>query len=186
MDWRHMRELLAASRGVFTEFKNLCVWNKSQGSNGSFYRSKHELVFVFKVGTAQHINNFGLGGDGRYRTNVWDYAGANGFSSQSRNDDLAMHPTVKPVAMVKDAILDCSNRGDLVLDCYAGSGTTLVAAHKAGRIARLIEYDPLYCDVIIRRFEKLTGHQAVLVATGESFEDVEELRGSEAMLGEAA
>lgn len=175
MDWRHMGELLAAGRAVFSELKNLCVWNKSLGSNGTFYRSKHELVFVFKAGTAQHINNFGLGADGRYRTNVWDYAGANGFNA-SRGDDLAMHPTVKPVAMIKDALLDCSNRGDIVLDCYAGSGSTLVAAHKAGRIARLIEYDPRYCDVIIQRYEKLTGKQAILALTGQTAEEVAEER----------
>lgn len=176
MDWRHMGELLAAGEAAFTELKNLCVWNKTQASNGTFYRSKFELVFVFKQGTGAHVNNFGLGGNGRYRTNVWDYAGANGFSSQSRNDDLAMHPTVKPVAMVKDAILDCSNRGDLVLDCFAGSGTLLTAAHKSGRTARLIEYDPRYCDVIVQRYEKLTGKLAVLEATGQTSEDVAEER----------
>lgn len=164
MDWRHMEELLVAGRRVFSALKNLCVWNKSLGSNGTFYRSKHELVFVFKVGTAPHINNFGLGAGGRYRTNVWDYAGANGFGA-NREDDLAMHPTVKPVELVKDAILDCSKRGDIILDCFAGSGTVLAAAHKVGRTARLIEYDPRYCDVIIQRFERLTGQQAVLVAT---------------------
>jgi DNA modification methylase len=161
MDWRHMDELLVAGRRVFSALKNLCVWNKSLGSNGTFYRSKHELVFVFKVGTAPHINNFGLGAGGRYRTNVWDYAGANGFGA-NREDDLAMHPTVKPVELVKDAILDCSKRGDIILDCFAGSGTVLAAAHKVGRTARLIEYDPRYCDVIIQRFERLTGQQAVL------------------------
>ncbi|CAN1538410.1 putative methylase [Sphingomonadaceae bacterium] len=160
MDWRHMDGLLVAGRRVFSALKNLCVWNKSLGSNGTFYRSKHELVFVFKVGNAPHINNFGLGANGRYRTNVWDYAGANGFGA-NREDDLAMHPTVKPVELVKDAILDCSKRGDIILDCFAGSGTVLAAAHKVGRIARLIEYDPRYCDVIIQRFERLTGQQAV-------------------------
>jgi DNA modification methylase len=185
MDWRHMGELLEAGRGVFAELKNLCVWNKSQGGMGSFYRSKHELVFVFKVGTAEHINTFGLGDTGRYRTNVWDYAGINSMSA-TRMEELAMHPTVKPVAMIKDAILDCSHRGHIVLDCFAGSGSTLVAAHKSGRLARLIEYDPLYCDVIIRRFEKLTGKQATLEATGHSFEDTQELREAEAQIGEAA
>ena len=185
MDWRHMSELLEAGRRIFTELKNLCVWNKNQGGMGSFYRSKHELVFVFKVGTAEHINTFGLGDTGRYRTNVWDYAGINSMSA-TRMDELAMHPTVKPVAMIKDAILDCSHRGHIVLDCFAGSGSTLVAAHKSGRTARLIEYDPLYCDVIIRRFEKLTGKQATLEATGHSFEDTKELREAESQIGEAA
>lgn len=186
MDWRHMGEMLVAGRAAFTELKNLCVWNKTQASNGTFYRSKHELVFVFKAGEGAHVNNFGLGADGRYRTNVWDYAGANGFSSTSRQDDLAMHPTVKPVAMVKDAILDCSNRGDIVLDCFAGSGSVMAAAQKSGRRARLIEIDPLYCDVIIRRFEKLTGKLAILAGSNDTFEDVEELRAAAADLGEAA
>ena len=185
MDWRHMGELLEAGRHVFAEMKNLCVWNKPAGGLGSCYRSKHELVFMFKVGTAEHVNTFGLGGDGRYRTNVWDYAG-NSSINATRMEELAMHPTVKPVAMIKDAILDCSHRGHIVLDCFAGSGSTLVAAHKVGRVARLIEYDPLYCDVIIRRFEKLTGKQAILEATGHSFEDTQDLREAEAQIGEAA
>ena len=185
MDWRHMGELLEAGRHVFAEMKNLCVWNKPVGGMGSCYRSKHELVFMFKVGTAEHVNTFGLGGDGRYRTNVWDYAG-NSSINATRMEELSMHPTVKPVAMVKDAILDCSHRGHIVLDCFAGSGSTLVAAHKVGRVARLIEYDPLYCDVIIRRFEKLTGKQAILKDTGHSFEDMQELREAEAQIGERA
>lgn len=183
MDWRHMGELLEAGRHVFAEMKNLCVWNKPVGGLGSCYRSKHELVFMFKVGTAEHVNTFGLGGDGRYRTNVWDYAGNNSINA-TRMEELSMHPTVKPVAMIKDAILDCSHRGHIVLDCFAGSGSTLVAAHKVGRVARLIEYDPLYCDVIIRRFEKLTGKQAILKDTGHSFEDMQELREAEAQIGE--
>lgn len=185
MDWRHMGELLEAGRQVFSEMKNLCVWNKHAGGMGSCYRSKHELIFMFKVGTAEHMNTFGLGESGRYRTNVWDYAGISSMSA-ARMEELAMHPTVKPVAMIKDAILDCSHRGHIVLDCFAGSGSTLVAAQKSGRIARLIEYDPHYCDVIIRRFEKLTGKQAVLEATGHSFEDMQELREAEAQIGEAA
>jgi DNA modification methylase len=175
MDWRHMGELLVAGRGVFSELKNVCVWNKQLGSNGTFYRSKYELVFVFKVGSAPHINNFGLGAGGRYRTNVWDYAGANGFGA-NREDDLAMHPTVKPVELVKDAIIDCSKRGDIILDCFAGSGSVLAAAHKVGRIARLIEYDPRYCDVIIQRFEKLTGQPAILIGSGQTSEEVAEER----------
>ena len=185
MDWRHMGELLEAGRHVFAEMKNLCVWNKPVGGMGSCYRSKHELVFMFKVGTAEHVNTFGLGGDGRYRTNVWDYAG-NSSINATRMEELSMHPTVKPVAMIKDAILDCSHRGHIVLDCFAGSGSTLVAAHKVGRVARLIEYDPLYCDVIIRRFEKLTGKQAILKDTGHSFEDMQELREAETQIGERA
>jgi DNA modification methylase len=173
MDWRHMGEMLAAGKSAFTEFKNLIVWNKSNGGMGAFYRSKHELIFVFKKGDAPHTNSFGLGDTGRYRTNVWDYAGISTISA-SRHDELAMHPTVKPVAMVADAIKDCSRRGEIILDCFAGSGSTLVAAEKTGRRARLIEYDPLYCDVIIRRWKMFTGKQAVLERTGERFEQVEE------------
>lgn len=175
MDWRHMGELLAAGEAVFTELKNVCVWNKSNGGMGTFYRSKHELVFAFKVGGAPHTNTFGLGDEGRYRTNVWDYAGVNTMKA-GRMDELAMHPTVKPVALVADAILDVTKRGALVLDPFGGSGTTLIAAEKTGRTARLIEFDPLYCDVIIRRFEAFTGKRATLVATGETFEDVEQVR----------
>ncbi len=151
-----MVELLAVGREVFSELKNLCVWNKTNGGMGSFYRSKHELVFVFKVGSAPHLNNFGLGETGRYRTNVWDYAGVNTLG-KDRLEDLAMHPTVKPVALVADAIRDVTKRGDLVLDPFGGSGTTLIAAERTGRTARLIEYEPMYCDVILRRYENLSG-----------------------------
>lgn len=140
---------------------------------GTFYRSQHELVLVWKVGTAPHTNTFGLGDKGRYRTNVWGYAGVNSFRA-GRDEELALHPTVKPVALVADAIRDCSHRGELVLDVFGGSGTTLIAAEKIGRCARLLELDPAYCDVIIRRWEKLTGKQAVLAATGEPFETVME------------
>ena len=175
MDWRHMGELLAAGNAVFTELKNLVVWNKSNGGMGAFYRSKHELIFVFKQGTAEHTNSFGLGETGRYRTNVWDYAGISSISG-SRSEELAMHPTVKPVALIADAIRDCSRRGEVVLDCFGGSGSTLIAAEKTGRAARLIEYDSLYCDTIVRRWEKLTGKRATLAVTGETFEDVTEQR----------
>ncbi|MEP4034045.1 DNA methyltransferase [Roseibium polysiphoniae] len=171
MDWRHMREVLNAGHAVFDELKNLCVWNKTNGGMGSFYRSKHELVFIFKKGTAPHINTFGLGDTGRYRTNVWDYPGISSLGA-SRNDDLAMHPTVKPVALIADAIRDCSKRGDIVLDVFGGSGSTLIAADQCGRQARLIEIDPLYCDTIIRRFERVTGEKARLTETDASFADV--------------
>jgi DNA methylase len=176
MDWRHMRELLEAGEQVFSELKNLCVWNKSNGGMGSFYRSKHELVFVFKAGSAPHLNTFGLGDTGRYRTNVWDYPGVNSFRA-GRMEELALHPTVKPVALVADAIKDCSRRGDLVLDPFGGSGTTLIAAQKSGRRARLIEYDPAYCDVILRRYEAVTGDRALLAESGQTFEDITEQRG---------
>lgn len=171
MDWRHIRELLDATAGVFSELKNLCVWNKTNGGMGSFYRSKHELVFVFKRGDAPHTNTFGLGETGRYRTNVWDYAGISSMGAD-RADQLSMHPTVKPVALVADAIKDCSRRGEIVLDVFAGSGTTLIAAASCGRRARLLEYDPLYCDTIVRRWENYTGKRAVLSADGGSFEAV--------------
>lgn len=174
MDWRHMGELLSAGRTVFSDLKNLCVWNKgSNGGMGTFYRSKHELVFVWKVGTAPHTNSFGLGETGRYRTNVWDYAGINSVGAK-RAEELAMHPTVKPVALVADAIRDCSRRGEIVLDGFGGSGSTLIAAETCGRIARLIEYEPGYCDVTIMRWQKLTGKQAVLAATGERYEQIAE------------
>ena len=184
MDWRHMSELLVAGRQAFTELKNLCVWNKTNGGMGAFYRSKHELVFVFKVGTAPHTNTFGLGETGRYRTNVWDYAGISSPTA-SRSEELSMHPTVKPVSLIADAIRDCSRRGDVVLDCFGGSGSTLIAAEKTGRCARLIEYDPLYCDTIIRRWEKLTSKRAMLVSDGNCFEDVAEIR-ARSQLGAAA
>lgn len=173
MDWRHMTEVLAAGRECFTELKNLVVWNKTNGGMGAFYRSKHELIFVFKQGEAAHTNTFGLGETGRYRTNVWDYRGISSVGA-NRNEELAMHPTVKPVALVADAIRDCSKRGEVVLDCFGGSGSTLIAAEKTGRRARLIEYDPLYCDTIIRRWQQVTGKRATHVESGLSFEERED------------
>lgn len=175
MDWRHMSELLTAGRKVFTELKNLVVWNKTNGGMGAFYRSKHELIFVFKQGTAPHTNSFGLGETGRYRTNVWDYAGISSMSA-SRGDELAMHPTVKPVAMIADAIKDCSKRGEIILDSFGGSGSTLMAAEKTGRSARLIEYDPLYCDTIVRRWQAYTGKAASLASTSQKFDEIDEAR----------
>ena len=170
MDWRHMGELLAAGGKVYAELKNLVVWAKSNGGMGTFYRSRHELVFVWKVGTAPHSNTFGLGEHGRYRTNVWDYPGVNSFGGNQK--DLALHPTVKPTALVADAIKDVTKRGEIVLDGFGGSGTTLIAAERTGRVARLVELDPLYCDVICRRYEALTGVPARLEASGASFADL--------------
>jgi DNA modification methylase len=175
MDWRHVGELLAAGQEAFTELKNLVVWNKTNGGMGAFYRSKHELVFVFKQGSAEHTNSFGLGDTGRYRTNVWDYAGISSIGA-SRSDELSMHPTVKPVALIADAIRDCSKRGQTVLDAFGGSGSTLIAAEKTGRCARMIECDPLYCDTIVRRWETYTGKRAMLAVTGQTFEDAAEER----------
>ena len=175
MDWRHLGEVMNAAGGVYSELKNLCVWNKNNGGMGSFYRSKHELVFVYKVGTAPHLNTVELGKHGRYRTNVWDYAGVNTFRS-GRDAELEMHPTVKPTALVIDAIKDCSRRGDIVLDAFSGSGTTIMAAHKSRRRARAIELDPLYVDVAIRRWQSYTGQMATMAVTGESFAEVEQRR----------
>jgi DNA modification methylase len=175
MDWRHMGEMLAAGKAVYCELKNLCVWNKSNAGMGSFYRSKHELVFVWKVWAAPHLNNFELGQHGRSRTNVWDYDGITSMRV-GRLEELAMHPTVKPVAMVADAIKDCSRRKGIVLDAFLGSGTTLIAAERTGRRARGIEFDPAYVDVAVRRWQTYTGKYAMLRGTGQRFEEVEELR----------
>jgi DNA modification methylase len=171
MDWRHMGEVLAAGRAAYTELKNLCVWVKTNGGMGSLYRSQHELVFVFKSGRAPHVNNVELGRHGRHRTNVWSYAGLNAFGA-TREDDLAAHPTVKPVALVADAILDCSRRKGIVLDAFAGSGTTLVASERTGRRGYGIELDPAYCDVILRRLADVTGVAAVHAETGLRFAEL--------------
>ena len=172
MDWRHLQEMAAAGQTANLELKNLIVWAKDNGGMGAFYRSAHELIFAFKHGTAKHLNNFGLGGGGRYRTNVWSYAGANTFR-RDRDADLALHPTVKPIALVADAIMDVSHRGDIVLDPFGGSGTTLLAAEKTKRVARLIELDPLYVDVIARRWLALGHGHAVLASTGQTFAEAE-------------
>lgn len=177
MDWRHFGELLAAAREAGLALINLCVWNKTNGGMGSLYRSKHELVLVLKKGSAPHINNVELGKHGRYRTNVWDYAGANSFSA-TRDDDLAAHPTVKPTALVADAIRDVSHHGNIVLDAFVGSGTTILAAQRAGRIAYGIEIEPGYVDVSIMRWEAMTGQQALLESTGQPFADVAASRAS--------
>ena len=175
MDWKHLREMLDAGYGAYTELKNLVVWKKHSAGMGSFYRSQHELIFVWKNGTAPHINNFGLGETGRYRTNCWEYRGNAGFHRE-RDDELSAHATVKPWSMVADAIRDCSTRGGIVLDAFGGSGTTLIAAERTGRRARLIEIDPLYCDATVRRWEKLTGKEAALVETDETFKELEAAR----------
>lgn len=151
MDWRHMTEILTAGGDVYTEFKNLIVWVKDNGGMGTFYRSRHELIFAFKHGLAAHINSFELGQHGRYRTNVWQYKGVNTLR-QGRMDELAMHPTVKPVQMIADAIKDVSERNAIVLDLFGGSGSTLIAAHKTGRRAYMCEIDPIYCARILHRW----------------------------------
>jgi DNA modification methylase len=175
MDWRHAFELVAAGRGLGLELKNLCVWNKDNAGMGSFYRSKHELVFVWKAGNAPHLNTFELGQHGRHRTNVWDYPGVTTFRAD-RREELALHPTVKPVALVADAIKDVTRRRALVLDPFCGSGTTLLAAEKTGRRGRGIELDPAYVDVAVRRWQRATGRPATLAETGATFEEVTDLR----------
>jgi DNA modification methylase len=164
MDWRHMREVLDAAEKPYSELKNLCIWVKSNAGMGSLYRSQYELVFVFKKGTAQHVNNVELGRFGRNRTNVWNYAGVNTFG-KDRDAELAMHPTVKPLALVTDAIMDCSKRGGIVLDSFAGSGTTLIAAERTGRRGYGIELDPYYVDTILKRFQDVCGLAALHVST---------------------
>ena len=171
MDWRHLFEMVVAGRCVYSDVKNLCIWNKSNGGMGSLYRSKHELVFVFKSGTAPHINNVELGKFGRYRTNVWDYAGINSFGAD-RDEALAMHPTVKPTALVADAIKDCSARNGIVLDAFAGSGTTIIAAERTGRRAHGLELDPGYVDIAIERWQQLTGEDAVHIESGFTFDEL--------------
>ena len=168
MDWRHMAEMMQAGLEVYTELKNLIVWAKDNGDMGTFYRSRHELIFAFKKGTAPHINSFELGQHGRYRTNVWSYKGMNSFGN-GRDQDLALHPTVKPVAMIADAIKDVSSRGAIVLDLFGGSGSTLIAAHKTGRRGYLCELDAAYCDRIIRRFQAYARDDAVLLDSSETF-----------------
>jgi hypothetical protein len=181
IDWRHMKEMLAASEGVYTELKNVCVWAKMNGGMGSLYRSQHEFVCVFKSGTARHVNNIELGRHGRYRTNLWSYPGANSFG-KTRSRDLAAHPTVKPVALVADAIRDCSDRGEIILDAFAGSGTTLAAAHKVDRCGYGIELDPRYADVTIRRLAAM-GLDAVEAGSGRSYSELQRERCGQAANG---
>jgi DNA modification methylase len=147
---------------------NLCVWNKSNAGMGSLYRSKHELIFVFKVGKGPHTNNVALGRYGRHRTNVWDYVSQNALTGSAKSK-LGLHPTVKPVAMIADAILDCSNHGDLILDPFGGAGTTLIAAERTGRRACVIELDPTFVDVSIERWQRLTGGTALHAESGRPF-----------------
>jgi DNA modification methylase len=173
IDWRHLHEILTASRRVNFEFKNLCVWVKESGGQGSFYRSRHELVFVFKNGTAKHRNNIRLGQFGRYRTNVWEYPRVNSSAHNGEEHLSGLHPTIKPAAMVADAILDCTSRNDVVLDPFLGSGTTVIAAERIGRICYGMELDPVYVDTVIRRWQRFTGLEALYASTGQTFEQRE-------------
>jgi DNA modification methylase len=172
MDWRHMANILDAGRTTFTELKNLIVWGKDNGGLGTFYRSRHELIFAFKRGTAPHLNTFELGQHGRNRTNLWEYKGVNTFRA-GRMDELALHPTVKPVQMIADAIKDVSARGDIVLDLFGGSGSTLIAAHKTGRRGYLCEIDPDYCDRIIKRWETYACDEAELISPATGIAEVQ-------------
>ncbi len=172
MDWKHLEELLSAGREVYDELKNIVAWVKSSAGMGSLYRSQHELICVFKSGTARHTNNVELGKNARNRANVWHYDSA-GTEARKGNNVLELHPTVKPVQLVMDALLDCSNRGDVVVDSFLGSGTTLLAAERTGRICRGIELDPLYVDTSIRRWQNLTGQDAIRVSDGKLFRDTE-------------
>ena len=176
MDWRHTSEILQAGDAAYDRLINVCCWVKSNGGMGSLYRSRHEMVFVFKKGTASHINNVELGKHGRYRTNVWEYAGYNAFG-RDRDESLGWHPTVKPVPMLMDAILDVTNPGDIVLDGFLGSGSTLIAAERTRRICYGVELDPAYVDVTIQRWQRESGRQAVMADTGQTFDQVATERG---------
>jgi DNA modification methylase len=171
IDWRHLTEMLTAGRKVYSDLKNVVVWVKTNAGQGSFYRSQHEFILVFKNGEGPHQNNVELGKHGRNRSNVWTYAGANSFRA-GRMEELSVHPTVKPVALVADAMRDCSRRGEIVLDPFMGSGTTILAAERVGRRGYGLEIDPLYVDVAVRRWQSFTGRDAILEATGQTFDEV--------------
>jgi DNA modification methylase len=174
MDWRHMEELLTAGRTVYSELKNLCVWGKDNAGMGSLYRSQHELIFVFKHGHEPHRNNVMLGMHGRNRSNLWSYPCASSFSRTGDEGNLLrLHPTVKPAAMVADAIMDATCRRDIVLDGFLGSGTTLIAAERTGRRCFGLELDPLYVDTIVRRWQEFTKNEAHHAVSGRSFAEIE-------------
>jgi DNA modification methylase len=181
IDWRHLRALQEAADDIYRELLNICVWVKPNGGMGSFYRSRHELILVYKHGKRRHRNNVDLGRHGRNRTNVWEYAGGNSFSGRVTDEGnlLALHPTVKPVQLVADVILDCTARGDIVLDPFLGSGSTLIAAERVGRRCFGMDIDPIYIDVAIRRWQRHTGGDAVLAATGQAFDEVATARSPE-------
>lgn len=172
MDWRHLPEALVASGRVYSEFKNLCVWVKESGGQGSFYRSQHELILVFKNGRGRHRNNIQLGQYGRFRTNVWKYARVKSSARSVEEWLPRLHPTIKPMEMVADAILDCTARNDIVLDPFVGSGTTVIAAEQTGRTCHGMDLDPLYIDTAVLRWQRHTGNRAILVATGKFFNDI--------------
>jgi len=175
MDWKHLGDLLAVGDRVYPQMLNLIAWVKSNGGQGSFYRSQHEMIAVYRCGNEGHLNNIELGKHGRNRTNVWHYAGVNSFG-KGRMKDLQSHPTVKPVAMIADAIKDCTKRNDIVLDTFGGSGSTMLACERVGRKARLIEYDPVYTDVAIRRWQDFTRRDAVHADRRKTFDEIAEDR----------
>ena len=173
MDWRHADQLIAAGKQVYETFLNLCVWVKNNGGMGSLYRSRHELIFVFRNGKEKHRNNIQLGRYGRNRTNVWTYPSINTLSKTGNEGNLlALHPTVKPITLIADALLDCSSRGDLVLDAFLGSGSSLMAAERTGRSCFGIELDPIYVDTAIKRWQRYTGDHAVDTVSGKRFNDL--------------
>jgi DNA modification methylase len=174
MDWRHAREIILAGNRQYDELKNLCVWVKDRAGMGSLYRSQHELVFVFKSGKGRHRNNVELGRNGRHRSNVWEYPAIVSQRKGEEGDLLALHPTVKPIRLISDAILDATARGDMVLDAFLGSGSTLMACQRVGRICYGMELDPFYVDTAIRRWQRDTGQMAILESTGETFDKREQ------------
>jgi DNA modification methylase len=179
IDWRHAFELLSAGKKVYSELKNCCVWTKDNAGMGSLYRSQHELVLVFKNGRSRHRNNVQLGKHGRHRSNVWNYPCARSFSRSSEEGNLlALHPTVKPVRLIADALLDCTKRGEIVLDGFLGSGTTVIAAERVGRTCYALEIEPLYVDTAIRRWQADTGNHAIHAETGKTFEEICQIRGA--------
>ena len=182
IDWRHLRALQEVADDIYRELLNICVWVKPNGGMGSFYRSRHELILVYKHGKRCHRNNVDLGRHGRNRTNVWEYAGGNSFSGRVTDEGnlLALHPTVKPVQLVADAILDCTARGNIVLDPFLGSGSTLIAAERVGRRCFGMDVDPVYVDVAVQRWQRHTGGHAILAATGQTFDQVAAARSAKA------
>jgi DNA methylase/ParB-like nuclease domain len=177
VDWRHSPELLTAAQSVYTEFKDLCVWVKDKPEQGSLYRNQHQLVFVFKTGKKPHRNGVHRRPCGQYRSNVWNYRGVKSRSHGQGAEGLSnLHQTIKPVDMVADAILDCTRRGQLVLDRFLGNGTTLLAAEDTGRTCYGMELDPQHVDTTLRRWRKFTGQNILEESTGRSFDDIEEER----------
>ena len=181
IDWRHLLVLERVCDKFYDTQLNLCVWSKTNGGMGSFYRSRHELVLVFRNGPAPHINNVQLGSFGRNRTNVWEYDGCS-TGTKERRADLALHPTVKPAEMIADAIKDASKRGGLILDPFLGSGTTVIACEMTGRVCAGMELDPKYVDVIVRRWEAYTGGEAVHAEIGLTFTQMQDVRAGKLLL----